>query len=115
MFRNRPLREEQPPHTSMDTIIIAKYEMFFSCGSRRISKSRTHVPMRRTFRERDGRTTQDRENGNLNCLKLRCSEYFNYGTPCVDRSGAAMSSETVGPDDGANTLLKRRPTLTETD
>lgn len=115
MFRNRPQREEQPPHTSMDTIIIAKYEMFFSCGSRRISKSRAHVPMRLTFRERDGRTTQERENWNLNFLMLRCSEYFNYGAPCVDRSGAAMSSETVDPDDGAKTLSKRRPTLTETD
>lgn len=115
IFRNSPLRDEQPPHASMATIIIARYEMFFSSGSRRISKSRAHVPMRRTFRERDGRTTQERENGNLNFLLLRCSEYFNYGTPCVDGSGAATSSDTVGPDDGANTLLKRRPTLTETD
>lgn len=89
MFRNRPQREEQPPHTSMATIIIAKYEMFFSCGSRRISKSRAHVPTRRSFRERDGRTTQEWENGNLNFLMLRCSEYFNYGTPCVDGSGLA--------------------------
>lgn len=101
MFRNRPLREEQPPHASMVTTIIARYEMFFL--------------FRVASYFEDGQTTQERENGNLNFLLLRCSEYFNYGTPCVDRSGAAMSSETVGPDDGANTLLKRRPTLTETD